>query len=192
MCWHSHKGVKELRVRWMDGRETADSKGGGAQCPKRALEKKGRYSQIYRCGMVLRASVSCRGLQMALRIKWKLCWLPRNRLWDTLGATWEGLRLAQGEEAEGKGCSHRVKIAFIWVFEISKNKLPLKKKNSMDSWYARWMRASLKVTPPFFFVAVFSVTYFLYLSHILSSCTEALSCPKLWIETELNCFHLFG
>lgn len=80
------------------------------------------------------ASVSCRGLQMALRIKSKLCWLPRNGLCDTSSATWGGgegggATLAQREEAEGEGCSHTLKIAFKWVFEISKNKLPLKKLN---------------------------------------------------------------
>lgn len=37
-----------------------------------------------------------------------------------------GVRLAPREGAEGEGCSHRVKIAFKWVFEISKNILPLK------------------------------------------------------------------
>lgn len=40
-----------------------------------------------------------------------------------------GVTLAQREDTEGEGCNHRVKIAFKWVFEISKNKLPLKKLN---------------------------------------------------------------
>lgn len=34
----------------------------------------------------LQVSVSCRGLQMAFRIKSKLCWLPRNRLCITAGS----------------------------------------------------------------------------------------------------------
>lgn len=52
----------------------------------------------------LRASVSCRGLQMALRIKSKLCWLPRNGLCDTLGATGEGGKTG----AEGGGWRRRL------------------------------------------------------------------------------------
>lgn len=40
-----------------------------------------------------------------------------------------GVTLAQREDTEGEGFNHRVKIAFKWVFEISKNKLPLKKLN---------------------------------------------------------------
>lgn len=51
------------------------------------------------------ASVSCRGLQMALRIKSKLCWLPRNGLCDTSSATWGGERGGEGGNtgAEGRG-----------------------------------------------------------------------------------------
>lgn len=92
----------------------------------------------------LRASVSCRGLQMALRIKSKLCWLPRNGLCDTSGATWEGGKTG----AEGGGW-RRGAAATEWKSPSNEFLKYLKInclwKSSTDSWYAGWMGAKWKV-----------------------------------------------
>lgn len=109
------------------------------------MKKKGRQSEIEKCGVqgyvplcpagdyrwhseLNQNCADCQGMGSATH------WVPQER----------GVRLAPREQAEGEGCSHRVKIAFKWVFEISKNKLPL--KSSTDSWYAGWMGAKWKVT----------------------------------------------
>lgn len=101
------------------------------------------------------------GLQMALRIKSKLCWLPRNGLCDTSGATGERERC--GEEGRetgpgGGGSSQKaaaterkspsneflkyLKINCLWKKEKKK-----KRKSSTDSQYAGLERGPSEKLP---------------------------------------------
>lgn len=94
--------------------------------------------------MGLQASVSCRGLQMAFRIKSKLCWLPRNGLCITAGNTGtEGKAATEGARAAAavwKSLSNEflkyLKINCLW-------------KKSTHGWYAGWMGAKRKVALSF-------------------------------------------
>lgn len=93
----------------------------------------------------LQASVSCRGLQMAFRIKSKLCRLPRNGLCITVGNTGtEGKAATEGARAAAavwKSLSNEflkyLKINCLW------------KKKSTHGWYAGWMGAKRKVALSF-------------------------------------------
>lgn len=57
----------------------------------------------------------------------------------------------RGGYAEGEDCRRTVKMAFKWVFEIPKNKLPLKNNPLQTDDVRRWAGAKLKVALSFHF-----------------------------------------
>lgn len=171
MCWQSHSGATEPWGWWLGGWGATDSeeerKG---TVPERAEDKKRQIEiEIERCGVrgygplcpagdyrwpseLNQNCADCQGMGSATHR------VPHER----------GVRLAQREEAEGEGCSHRVKIAFKWVFEISKNKLPLKKLNRQLIWELDGGQVKSCPLPPFLLISASSIPWHHSFSHSLT------------------------
>lgn len=101
-----------------------------------------------------------------------------------------GVTVAQREDTEGEGCNHRVKIAFKWVFEISKNKLPLKKLNRQLICGLDGGQVQSCPVPPFLFISTSSIPWHHSFSHISFFLTHTLSqthqhtcsyCTDTWV-----------
>lgn len=174
MCWQSHSGATEPGGSWVVG---------GLLIVKKkekvgSAESRGERKADRQWDREVRGygpSVSCRGLQMALRIKSKLCWLPRNGLCDTSGATWEGGKTG----AEGGGW-RRGAAAVEWKSPSNEFLKYLKInclwKSSADSWYAGWMGAKWKVALSLHFSSSQPLLYLGIIHFLTLTCRHGHAC----------------